>query len=135
MFKRGFSLIEALIAISVLAVGIVALLEAFPLGAHLQNSAQMTNVGVQLAQAKMEELNSLSYGDLSIGTITEDYGFDSDFPTFKRETVIDLFDPNNTSTPPGSDLGIKKIEISVFWHNPFGVTEKELKIANLITEK
>ena len=100
--KGGFTLIEVLIAVFVLTVGFVALLEAFPLGAHVQKSAQMTSVAVQLSQSKMEEIVASSYQEITAGTTTEDYGFDANFQAFKRKTEVSYFDPENPLIIPGS---------------------------------
>ncbi len=133
----GFTLIEVLVAVFVLAVGIVAVLQAFPLGTYIQKSSQMTTVAIQLSQAKLEELISKSYDDplLSVSTTTESYGTVSDFSLYKRTTRINYYDPNNPFQIPVADLGIKKIEITVFWKSPLGVAEKEAKIATLFSQK
>ncbi len=135
--KRGFTLIEVLAAVFVLAVGIVAVLQAFPLGTHIQKSSQMTTVAIQLSQARLEEIISKSYDDplLFVGTTTESYGTVSGFSSYKRTTRINYYDPNNPSQIPIADLGIKKIEITVFWKSPLGVSEKEAKIATLFSQK
>ncbi len=136
-FKKGFTLIEVLVAIFVLTVGIVAVLQAFPLGTYIQKSSQMTTVAIQLSQAKLEELISKSYDDslLFVGTTTESYGTVSGFSSYKRTTRINYYDPNSPSQIPVADLGIKKIEITVFWKSPLGVAEKEAKIATLFSQK
>ncbi len=133
--SKAFTLIELLIAIFVLSVGIVAVLEAFPLGTHVQKSAQMTTLALQLTQAKMEETISQSYAEIAIGTIEESYGSIANFPSYKRKTEINYFDPDNPEVPPAEDLEIKKIEITVFWRSPLGVSEKEVKIASLIAKR
>jgi prepilin-type N-terminal cleavage/methylation domain-containing protein len=132
---KGFTLIEMLIAVFVLAIGIVAVIGAFPLGTYLQKSGQLNTVAIQLAQAKMEEISSNSYDDILVGITEEDYGSISSFLSFKRNTEISFFDPDNPEVPPAGDLGIKKIEISVFWHSSLGISEREVKIANFIAQK
>ena len=128
-------MIEVLIAVFVLSVGIVAVLQAFPLGTRIQKSSQMVTIASQLAQAKMEETISQSYSSILIETSQEPYGFDSSFLPFRRETEITYFDPNNPGVSPESDLGIKKVEITVFWYSLLGASEKEVKIANFIAKK
>lgn len=131
----GFTLIESLIAIFVLVVGIVAVLQAFPLGAHIQKSSQMTTTAIQLNQEKLEEIISRSYSDIPLGETLEPYGFNPNFSSFRRKTEITYFDPNNPTVPPAGDLGIKKIEVWVFWRSPFGVAEKEIKLATLFAQR
>jgi len=131
----GFTLIELLIAIFILTVGIVAILQAFPLGSYIQKSAQMTSIAIQLSQAKMEEAISRPYNEISLGIIEEDYGSITNFNSYKRKTKVSYFDPNNPEIPPSEDLGIKKIEVTVFWRSPLGINEKEVKIANLVAKR
>lgn len=133
--NKGFTLIESLVAVFILSVGIVAVLQAFPLGTYIQKTSQLSTIALVLSQGKMEETISLSYSNLLIGTIEEDYDSNSDFPSFRRLTKISYFDPDNPSIVPGSDLGIKKIEITVFWRSHLGVLEKEVKLATLITKR
>lgn len=133
--KKGFTLIELLIAIFVLAVGLVAVLQAFPMGAYIQKTAQMTTTAVQISQDKMEEIISRQYAEIVVGTTDEVYGFDTDSPSFRREIEVNYFDPDNPEVPPAEDSGIKKVRVSVFWRSHLGLLEKEVKIATLIAKK
>lgn len=133
--SEGFTLIELLVAIFILTIGIIAILQAFPLGTYVQKSAQMTSTAIQLSQAKMEEIISQSYNEISLGIVEEDYGSITNFNSYKRRTEVSYFDPNNPEVPPSEDLGIKKIEVTVFWRSPLGISEKEVKIANLIAQR
>ena len=133
--KKGFTLIELLIAIFVLSVGLVAVLQAFPMGVYIQKTAQMTTVAVYISQDKMEEVISWQYAEIIVGTTDEAYGFDAGNPSFRRETEVSYFDPDNPEVPPTEDSGIKKVRVSVFWHSHLGLLEKEVKIATLIARK
>jgi len=135
MQPRGFTIIESLISIFVLTVGIVAVLYIFPLGSQIQQSNQMATIAVQLSQGKIEEIISKSYGEISVGVTEEDYGFDSNFSSHKRKTEVNYFDPGNPQIPASNDLGIKKIEVTVFWRSPSEVSEKEVKLATLIAKR
>jgi len=133
--KKGITLIELLLAIFVFTVGILSVSQTFPLGIHIQKSAQMDTVANQLCQSKMEEIFALSYGEMALGISEESYGSITSFVSYKRRTEISYFDPNNPSVPPALDSGIKKVKITVFWHSPMGVSEKQVAITNLIAQK
>ena len=135
MQPRGFTIIESLISIFVLTVGIVAVLYIFPLGSQIQQSNQMATIAVQLSQGKIEEIISKSYGEISVGIIEEDYGFDSNFSSHKRKTEVNYFDPGNPQIPASNDLGIKKIEVTVQWQSPLRLGEKSVNLITLIAEK
>jgi len=138
---KGFTLVEILIAIFVLSVGIVAVLYMFPMGLEVGKSSQMTTIASQLARAKMEEVMSKSYSELSAGTSTENYGGEiSNFPAYKRVTGITClntdfqpagcdYDPTNNPNP------LKKIKVTVFWKSALGTSEKNLEVASLISKK
>lgn len=129
----GFTLIELLIAIFVLTVGIVGVLYMFPMGAQVAKSSQMTSIASQLGQAKIEEMISKSYNEIS--STAEEYGEISGFKSYKRITEVSYFDPNNPETPSAEDFGIKKIETTVFWRSTFGVPEKSINLFSLVTKR
>lgn len=138
--QKGFTLIELIVAIFILVVGISAVLQMFPLGIQTAKTAQMATVAAQLGQAKIEEIISKSYDEISVGETTESYGEIPDFDAYKRVTAINCvdldlqevacdYDPTNNPDP------VKKIEVTVFWKSPLGVSEKSAKIASLIAKR
>ncbi|MBI4972773.1 MAG: prepilin-type N-terminal cleavage/methylation domain-containing protein [Candidatus Omnitrophica bacterium] len=56
--KRGFSLVEILLALLILGIGIVTLFNLFPLGFQALAYSRRLNEVSLLAQKKMEELKS-----------------------------------------------------------------------------
>ena len=58
----GFSLVEVLIATVILAVALVSLAQLFALSTHSNMSARNTTYTAVLAQQKLEELRSLTWG-------------------------------------------------------------------------
>ena len=127
----GFTLIEAIIAIFVITVGIVAVLQLFPVSLQQRKMAEMTTIASQLGQEKMEEIISKSYSDISSETTT---GLTSPFQAYSRKVEVTYFDPN-TNLATSSDTGIKKIEVIIYWKSPLGVTEKNFKIATLTSKR
>lgn len=128
----GFTLIETMIAISILSIGIVAVLYMFPIGFKVEKSAQMETIAVYLAQTKMEEVISKSYDEegMSVTTTIEDYGSIPNFNLYKRVKEISYYDPVN-STTTDDDLGIKKIEVSVFWRSD----KEDIKMATFVAKR
>jgi len=132
--KTAFTLVETLIAVFILSMGIMGILAMFPIGVQVEKSAQILTAANQLAQAKIEENISKSYNEVITGTTTEEYGSISEFPYFKIITRINYYDPL-TSTITNGDLGIKKIEVSIFWKSPLGSSEKNTKLESLISRR
>ncbi len=138
--KQGFTLIEVLISIFILTIGIIAVLQAFPLGTKILGSSKMTTIASQLGQAKIEELISQSYVEIFFGTIEVKHVLDSPFSSYQRETKIVCVDPDPDLDFPevidcDPDPGMKKIEVTVFWKTFFGFSEKSNQIISLITKK
>ena len=61
----GFSLVEVLVATSVLAVGLVSLVQLALLAQAANRSAALVTVAAMLAQNKMEQLRGSSWPDAS----------------------------------------------------------------------
>jgi len=137
---KGITLIEIIIAVSILAIGIIGVLQAFPSGLHLAKSSQMTTVASQLAQAKMEETLSKSYQGVSVGTITENYGDIANFTAYQRVLTINCVRVSDLSVIScdydlvNDPYPMKKIEVTVSWRSPF-VAEKNFSLMSLIAKK
>jgi len=130
--KGGFTLIETILAIFILVVGIVGVLAMFPVGIQIQNLAKMETVASRLAQAKIEEIIAKSYEE--IVTFCEGYGEIPNFEFYKRETRVNYYDPVNSTTSQ-IDLGIKEIDVKVFWKSGPGFSEKSITLKTLITKR
>jgi type II secretory pathway pseudopilin PulG len=63
----GFSLVEALVASAILAIGITSLAQLLVLSARASASAKTTTYASLLAQQKMEQLRGLTFGFDSLG--------------------------------------------------------------------
>ncbi|MBZ9578097.1 prepilin-type N-terminal cleavage/methylation domain-containing protein [Patescibacteria group bacterium] len=126
--KNAFTLIEVIIAIFILAVGITAVLAMFPLGIQIVSSSKMATTAVYLGEAKMEEIISTSYEEIS----GEQQTLNPPFSAYSRETEVTCFDPNGSSSPNcPEDTGIKKIKVIVSW----GVPAKKIELVTLITKR
>jgi prepilin-type N-terminal cleavage/methylation domain-containing protein len=60
----GFTILEVMIAISILAIGLLAVFSTQSRSMRANNNANRLTEGMTLAQDKMEELLALSYDDL-----------------------------------------------------------------------
>lgn len=130
--EKGFTLLEALIAILILTMGIVAVLQIFPLAFSLEMATQRETQGIMLCQEKIEEMISKNYSDIQVGTQTED-PLSPPFEKFSRETKVSLVDANLNSTT--TDIGLKKAEVRIFWQSGLKIRENEVKLTTLIAEK
>lgn len=137
---KAFTLIETLVAIFILVFAIVAILQMFPLGLRVGYSAKMVSIATELGQAKIEEIISNPYNEISVGTIEPKHQLPSPFEKYSRETKVTCVDSNLQEVACGYDLAgnpdpLKKIEVTVFWKPPFGVLEKSINLTSLIAKK
>jgi prepilin-type N-terminal cleavage/methylation domain-containing protein len=66
--EDGFTLIEVLIAVAVMSVGVAATMRVFGAAGRTTLRAQQHEVAVQQAQAEVDRLATLSYGDLALAS-------------------------------------------------------------------
>lgn len=99
---KGFSTVEALIAASVIAVGLLAIASMFPIAyGNVDQSGEQT-VAISLALQRIELLKNQSYASLASGTTTESsiVGYTG----YTRTTTIQ----DNTPT-----TGMKQVTVTV----------------------
>ena len=105
--ERGVTLVELMVALVMLAVGILALAQLFPLGTREQVDTQRNSSANFLAQQEIERLNGLAWThpDLAEGS----------HPT---STLDHAFTRTWTVANVGGGLdGVKRIVVTVSWKN------------------
>jgi prepilin-type N-terminal cleavage/methylation domain-containing protein len=70
--EAGFSLMEVVIAMGVMAVGLVALAQLFAISTRANHAAKTTTFATMLAQQKMEQLRGLMWGFDTLGLPVSD---------------------------------------------------------------
>ena len=103
--RRGFTILEVLIATLLVGVGTFALMEAFNRGYFGVGDAEDYTLALSLTQEKMEELQDSTFASLTSSakaSVTE-------FPDFQREVIV---------TTPYTDL--KQIVVRTYWNVPNG---------------
>jgi len=126
--QKGFTILETMVAILILTIGIIAVLQLFPLCSNIQKSNEMESQAIFLAQEKMEKEILKTYENIQVGTIIED-SLASPYERFSRETKITYVDSNIEEI--GLDMGLKKIEIIVQWSSIFKLEESNVSIFSL----
>jgi len=107
--KKGFSLLELIIAIAVLAIGLVGVLQIFPIGLRASQRAGMMTKAAILAQNKIEDVKLAGFDEITelppkipIG------GRDGDF-----EWAIKIEDLSLEGVDLKSDM--RKLTVTVTW--------------------
>ncbi len=135
--QRGLSLIEIMVAFSILAVAFIALAQSFPFGLSINKSAESSTVASYLAQGKIEELTSLGYDNVGVGAIEEKHRL-SDNPmsylyNYQSQTDTNYVDGNLDNSV--GDQGIKKISVIIYYINSISKVEDSYNIITIISRR
>ena len=135
MNKKGFSLIEATVAIFIMTIGLVSVVQFFPFSLRIVNDSQKTTIALNTALAKAESVLAMDYDEINTGQIESKHRLSAQSSSYlyqyQRETVVETIDSN--LDPSAQDIGLKKITITVYWQSPFG-EEKSLAINSIIAD-
>lgn len=104
--ERGFSLVELMVAMTVLGIGVMSLAGLFPLAMNRVGAGDQESRATFHAQAKIEELKSVAWDDL-----TELTASDSVDVVYERNWEVHEDEPV---------MGMKEIEVTVTWRDNKG---------------
>lgn len=104
--RKGFTLLEILIALIIFTTGIIAVLGLFSRGLTGSVDAENTGVAVFLARQRLEEMRNL---DFDTGVVSEAKAAVSGFAGFQREVIV---------TEPQTDL--KQLVVNTYWTDKAG---------------
>ena len=113
---RGFTLVEVLIAVGILAVVIVGLLQLFVYCSTLAEAAGNTTLAVNEAQNKIEEIRNHNF--TSIATDYASGGTPGNtFPVPDRDGTGTIGTGTITTSQVGGSSALLQIQINVSWQN------------------
>jgi type II secretory pathway pseudopilin PulG len=135
--QSGLSLIEIMVAFSILVVAFTGLVQSFPFGLSINKAAENATIASYLAQGKIEELISLGYDNINVGVLEAKQRL-SDNPAdylygYQRQTEVNYVDSNLVDSL--DDIGLKKISITIYYTNSISKIEKDYEIATLIVKR
>jgi len=106
----GFSVIELMVALTILGLGIIALANVFPLGSQTQMKDRLRTGGMDLAQQKMEQLRQEAWSGSNLT--------DGVHPTANGEAISSdgaFIRYWTVATQAGSFSDMKKVTVRVRW--------------------
>lgn len=104
--KSGFTLLEVLIATTILVVGVMAITWAFSTGIFASADIENVDLALNIAQAKMEEIKNTAFADLADSGPTADPNF-SNF-----EVTVDVAEGRDPM----------QVDVTVVWETKGGET-------------
>src|ERR1044072_6566198 len=117
MRRPDFTFLELLIAVSLFTVGMVSVLQIFPVNRRLLTQSTQTTQASFLAQEQIEKVRNVAYADLTTGSYEPRAAVSADSTSplaqYERETEVSLLDTNTAVT--ATDVGLKKIVVTVYW--------------------
>jgi len=106
--KNGFTLVEILIALTILGIGLVSVLAYLPSALDASKKAADMTTAALIAQKHIEEIKSASYDDITIADSYDTSGVfiaDSDYAGFYSR--VDVSNPGASAT--------KDLSVTVRW--------------------
>ena len=135
--NKGITLLEALIAMTVILIGILVLTRLFPVALQLSKSAEQVTIATNLSQAKIEEMFYLDFNGITIGTIEarEKLSTNSSNPFYhyERETEAEYVDENLNTSVAVTEL--KKVTVTTYWKSSLFALDKDVELNIIIVDK
>ena len=133
--QKGMSLLEVMVSFSILVVVFISLAQTFPTSSSINKSAENATEASYLAQAEVEEITSLGYDNITVGTIEAKHRLSSNSKNylyyFQRKAVAAYV--NNNLADSATDQGLKKVTVTVYYTDALSKTEKTYTTTFLIT--
>lgn len=121
----------------IISVAFAGLMQSFPLGLAINREAENASIASFLAQAKIEELESLDYSLVSLGEIEAKHRLaatPADYLySYQRQTITSYVDENLNES--GVDIGLIKATVTVYYIDALSKGEKSYNITTLIAQK
>jgi prepilin-type N-terminal cleavage/methylation domain-containing protein len=100
--RKGFTLLEVLLAVVLLVGGFMALSQAVVTGLFVSGENEQELMASNLAQERMEDIRNTAYASIAAETRAPVAGFTS----YEREVTV---------TTPLANL--KQVNVTVYWHS------------------
>ena len=131
-FLTGFTMVEIVVAIGVLAIGVVGIAYFFSGSTRMTRSASNTSVAANLAQSVIEEETTKNYDNIASVSETK-FSQDATDPFYKFSKRVDVSCVDIINLAPtdcaGSPSPMKKINVYIFWSE--GNSSKNLFLSTI----
>ncbi len=129
----GFSLVELLIATSVLVIGLLAVATGFQFATESVEAGRRYTVATFLAEQRIEAVKSLALLDwadrrLAAGVTTEAFGAIPDAPGYRRDTQIADYGGHDCGDAAPAVVACKRVRVTVRYRLLAGGTGREQQV-------
>ena len=127
-FRSGFTFIEVLATIMMLAIVMPVAMKAVSLSTDTARNARARTEAAGLAQAKLAEL--IATGEWQSGVLAGDFG--SDWPQYRWNAQVGTWTPpvyNDNGSDPGNT--VNEIDLQVSWRTSGGV-DRSVTLSTLV---
>lgn len=118
----GFTLIEGIVSLLLLALLILIFASAFPGGQAIIQKSELISIATDIAQEKMEELRQARYNSLTFGTQTFTV---NSLPNGQGKIIVSPY-------PTSTSKNLAKVEIEITWQGT-SATSGKVKLTSLIS--
>lgn len=118
--KRGFSLIEVILALAILILGLVGVIVLFPVGLRASRQASVLSEETLLAQSRLEEIKTLGYDKINAEEGT--------YKNFKWQVEFEEIAPEGIANPSG----LRKAIVTIKWNQ--GGQEKKDSFSTMVSQ-
>ena len=125
--RPAFTLMEAMVALAIFGAFTSLMIVSFPVTLRIIGSGNQMTVAANLMQAKVEQLRSVAYADLGIGTYESNVRADADpaspYYNFTHTVTADYMD--DSLNVAASDTGLKRVTLTTTWFDPLRGTQSK----------
>ncbi len=117
--RSGFSLMEVMVAVAVLALAVTMMMPVIPLGLERLRDMRMRETAVWLAEQEIEQVRQVVFSNISNSA--------------KQNTAISPLQKSVTVVDRSSTL--KEVTVKIYWPNVrSGGAEKQISLVTLISK-
>lgn len=133
---RGFTLVEVIVAMTVLTIGLLGVASFFANSAKLGRMASNESIASNLAQGYIDDQVAESYANTTVGVFPEPAERVTNDPNsqlynFYQQTTVSLIDTD--LNPSATDMGLKKIQVVITYKE--GADDKNVTMATIKAER
>jgi prepilin-type N-terminal cleavage/methylation domain-containing protein len=129
-FRKGFSLIEVLVALTIFGFCTIAVMGYFVYADKANRISKDTTIATNLAQSLLDDRLNVPYNNLLVQSGAKtNYSGDSTNPYYRFFKKIDVSLIDSNLQASANDVGLKKIDVYLSWQE--GSSERSVQLSTI----